>query len=498
MKIVLLPIDERPCNYYYPSIQPFTNDVEVILPPENLMSHLKNILDFNLVKEWLLDSTKDADYLIISLDALAYGGIIPSRIHHFSFDEIIEKTKIIEKIKQNNPKIKIFANELVERCPAYNDSFEEPDYYATYGLSINQNGQLLDKQERGILTNDELDLMKKTRVLIPNEIINDFENRRKINLDAILHNLDYAKKGIIDFFSIPLDDCASYGYTQMDIRKIYKYIKENNIDNVLIYPGADEVGLDLLSRCINDYYKITPKVFLYYADENGKKKIPQFEDRAEEIVLDLHLKVELCEQVSTKEEADIICIVNCGDGFIFTLLPEKRESMSHRNFDEIVELLKWTKENNKVSALADVGYINEGDYELFKYLYANNVLNFIDSYAGWNTNSNTFGTTMCGAVSFYHGRNIDKRNLNLFYRYCEDVLFMSDVRNELIDHVNKYPSPEVSSFNLKLYADAFSEYVVDGLKTRIKKYELFNIYDYNNLDVSFPWNRAFEIKLTVK
>lgn len=496
VKIVVIPLDERPCNYDFLKSQPVSDEINIVLPPKEFLSHKKQCCDISTLLNWLKIEAKDANYLIVSLDTILFGGIIPSRIHHFSLDELLVRNKVLREIKKENPNIKIFANELVTRCQNYNTADEDNDYCSTYGISINRHGVFLDKQDLRILTEQEKTIMELEMKQIPSEIINDYDSRRKINHKCILNNLLLLKENIIDFMSIPLDDCAPFGYTQKEVRAIKNFILKNNIDNVLIYPGADEVGLDLLARCINDYFHLSPKVFLSYLDENGKDKIPEFESEKEFITLENHLLVEKCTFVNSKEEADIVCFVNCGNDFIFTLKPEKKESMSHRNFEKFIHDIKYCKANNKIIGIADVGYINEGDMELFDLLYDNKLIEFIDSYAGWNTNSNTFGTTMCGAVCYFHSKNIEKRNKNLCLRIIDDLFFMSPVRRELIDFATNIE--HASTYELDEHDKECSRFTINRLKDYIKHYELDKIYPIEIVNISFPWNRVFEILIEVK
>ena len=39
-KVVMIPLDERPCNYNFPSQLP-TGDVKIVLPPFELMGNKK-------------------------------------------------------------------------------------------------------------------------------------------------------------------------------------------------------------------------------------------------------------------------------------------------------------------------------------------------------------------------------------------------------------------------------------------------------------------------
>ena len=105
MKIVFLPLDERPCNYIYPQELPLSEKISLILPPSNLMSNKKQVCDIDLLHRWLINECKDADYALLSLDTLLYGGIIPSRLHHDDFETLTKRSAILEQIKKNNPHI---------------------------------------------------------------------------------------------------------------------------------------------------------------------------------------------------------------------------------------------------------------------------------------------------------------------------------------------------------------------------------------------------------
>ena len=73
---------------------------------------------------------------------LLYGGIIPSRLHHFSLEELTGRLDAVRELKKRNPKLKIFAFALIMRCPSYSSSDEEPDYYEICGREIFLTGQI--------------------------------------------------------------------------------------------------------------------------------------------------------------------------------------------------------------------------------------------------------------------------------------------------------------------------------------------------------------------
>ena len=83
-KIVFLPLDERPCNYLYPDYIGKISGSDVVLVPRKLMGNFKQPADIEGIWEWTKNETTDADVLIVSMDLFLYGGIVPSRLHHFS------------------------------------------------------------------------------------------------------------------------------------------------------------------------------------------------------------------------------------------------------------------------------------------------------------------------------------------------------------------------------------------------------------------------------
>lgn len=76
LKLVLLPLDERPCNRLFPQ-HLFQHDGVELVVPETL-GDKKQPADLEKVDQFLLNACRDADGLVLSLDTLLYGGLVPS------------------------------------------------------------------------------------------------------------------------------------------------------------------------------------------------------------------------------------------------------------------------------------------------------------------------------------------------------------------------------------------------------------------------------------
>ena len=186
MKLIYIPLDERPCNYYFAQRIADGTKVQVVAPELNILGNKKRAAEFSGIKKFLLDNVKDADACVLSLDMLLYGGIIPSRLHHLTEEELDSRLALVDEIKSINPQIKIYAFALIMRCPKYSSSDEEPDYYEYCGREIFLTGQAKHKLELGIINESEAgDLISKYADDI-NGNLEDFENRRRVNRNMLI------------------------------------------------------------------------------------------------------------------------------------------------------------------------------------------------------------------------------------------------------------------------------------------------------------------------
>ena len=496
MKIVLLPLDERPCNSLFPKELPLNNEITLVTPPANLLSSKKQVCNIKALHQWLIKECRDADYALLSLDTLLYGGIVPSRIHHDRIGTLIRRSKTLSVLKRNNPKIKIFVNELIMRTPSYSNATEEPDYFDICGRELWEYGCLLDKEKRGIINDEEKAKMEELSSRIPKAYLNDLMKRRDINKRATIQNLRYILNGTIDYFIIPQDDCAPYGFTSIDRRDISAFLHENGLDNkVFMYPGADEAGMVLISRALNDYYKNTPKIFVKYASEEKKDVIPEYEDRSIDLSIFSHSFIVRAIRTYIYEEADLVLGVN------LTTMPLNPGELSKEKKDELltefVNFLEKAHQDGKVVGISDVNICNRGDIDLFKKLSKKKMLDKIDAYAGWNTASNSTGTTIAMMMSYLYSKDENKKKYALLCRYAEDVFYMGPIRDTMNRDIWNSKGDDVTIENLSYRKDEFTKFVEDNLNKYLKEYDLSKVYDYKSLKIFFPWNRTFEIGLKV-
>lgn len=498
-KIVYLPLDERPCNYDFPYKLFNRKDIKLIRPNKDIMGFKKEPGDIKLLHEFLLNETKDANGLVISIDTLLYGGIVPSRNHFFTEDDLRERMSVLKQIKENNPKLKIFAFDLIMRTPRYNDDEEEPDYYRYSGSNIFRNGFLEHKKELGLAS--ELELNELANIVIEPRYLNDYLRRRNINTNLTIESVKLVKENIIDFLVIPQDDSAEFGYTAKDQEKVRSVINELEVQSkIYIYPGADEVGMVLNARMVNEYYGKKPKYYIKYPSIASGYIIPTLEDR----YLDTSVKYQISASggvvVSSLSEADIVFAVNAPQGY---MLPSSHQHIKHqgytihRNLVEFVEFINYAiNDVNKPVNIADLGFDNGGDIEFVKMLDQKDLLHKIASYASWNIPCNTVGTTVAFGVSHFHFGNTKEHKSFLMHRYLEDVAYCSHTRYFIRENV-------VLNYGYNIYFVGEQRgLIAEKVKAEIIKFINENLPTIKNNfiihDCYMPWVRTYEVGLEVE
>lgn len=493
MKTLLLPLDERPCNYYYPQMIGASNkEIDLLVPGATLLGDKKQPADTAKIAEFLCNNVADCTNAIISIDTLVYGGLIPSRLHHAKEAELMQRLEVLQKLKELNPSMRIYAFNCIMRTPQYNSSEEEPDYYEDHGFALFRRKYLLDYKERHGLSDEEQ--AELDNIKIPQEYINDYETRREVNMLLNMEVVKYLERGIIDFLVIPQDDSSPYGYTAISQKRIIAMVQEKQLDmKAMIYPGADEVALSLLTRAYHDYKNTEPAVYPFYASVLGPSIVPLYEDRPMFESLKSHIRVCKARLVATPQEADFILAINCPGKFMEDTYNEAFDVTHYtwRNvLDFTMQIKEYVNQGYKV-AVSDSALCNGGDVQLVRYLDQLNVIDKLISYAGWNTNCNTLGTALAQAC-IGEGINIH----NLLYRVIEDTGYQAVVRHDI--ESNDIEKIGADYDNISSHLGQIGEIARDRLQ---KFYNNMNVSKRNPVkivEITHPWKRLFEIGMKIE
>jgi hypothetical protein len=513
-KIIYLPLDERPCNYNYPVQLASMTDLTLTVPPRSLLGVKKQPAEYETLKQWLEKEASDATRLIISLDLLVYGGIVPSRLHHLTDKECASRLELLKHLKVINPSLKIYANNLIMRVPSYDSDDEEPSYYAQYGQKLYEYGWMLDKGERENLSKSEVKILTELTMKIPSTVLVDFTGRRATNAYVNRMAIRYAEEGVIDKLVIPLDDNAKYGFSAKEQRELLFLVDKSNLtDCVMIYPGADEIGCTLLAGVFCEIKNYFPEAYVRYSSTQGPYVIPKYEDRSLNESIKSHMTAAGVFMADSSMESDFVLMVNAppvGQSEAAessqTYQERNRSYYSESHLNEFRQALRAYYKKGVFIALADVAVSNGADHVLMKLLSKGNDLNSLDAYAAWNTSGNTLGTVIAHAViASYYSRETSKETAPVWKdrsksfmlrRLVEDWGYQTVVRNEVISDV--LPELGVTTMDLGSREDELREVIKDGLNEFCGTYLMDMTGGRPQVaDVMLPWHRTFELDFTL-
>lgn len=503
-KIVYVPLDERPCNYIYPKYIGQMSGLELCVPPKELLGKFKESAKVDELWSWLFSQVKGASHVVLSMDMMLYGGIVPSRLHHLSEEVCCERLNKLETIKELEPGIEIYAFQLITRAPARDGSGEEPDYYEDYGYRIFRYGVIMDRLSVEAATEEEKRELREITEQVPEEVLNDFLCRRKINYRNHIASIEKVQKGVIDYMIIPLDDCREYGFAPSERKKLSAVMaKKNLLSRISMYPGADEIGCTLLARAVNSQCGICPRVYVDYSSQRGKLQIPSYEDRSIGETVLYHLLAAGCQEAENSGEADFILAVNPPTAFSLKLEKELITDdiilESERNLPAFIARIKKYRNKGLPVGVADCAIPNGADRALMQFLYEQELLGEITSYGGWNTSSNTLGTVVSHMASWYAARVQGRLTHTvqevsdefLFLRYLEDWGYMAEVRRGVTDGLSRIDEG-LNRLDLKDKEPLVRDIVVEKLIEFQDKYFPEKTYRYT---ITMPWNRMFEVEI---
>ena len=467
-KIAMIPIDNRPVCYCLPSdICNFCEQVEIFLPPRELLGGLTSVAQTEKISNWL-ESLENIDVLVVALDTIAYGGLVSSRRSNDSLEQIQQR---LEKLKNIiiNKKIKTYAFSSIMRISNNNINEEEKEYWNIWGKKLFDYSFNLHKAQK-VKSYDSNAKFSCIRQIIPTNIIDDYFSTRKRNFEINKLYLDWQKNGIFEYLVFSKDDCAQYGVNVSEAEELQEIIDTNN-SNAIVKTGADEIPLSLMSRALCEHKKAKIKIYPKFLNPSGIDLISKYEDVS--ILDSVKGQIELCgASVSANEnDADLILLIN-----------NFKDEQGELVMDISTEMFQGELDiPNKPCIIADVAFANGADNNFVNNLFKNKInWNNYCGFAAWNTSANTLGSAICaGLFKFLCKINFEVFKKQQFIRFADDWAYQANCRAKLKSICNK-PSEKDILILMKPFVIKIEEFL--NLKQKKICYK-------------FPWNRFFEIEI---
>jgi hypothetical protein len=495
--ILYIPLDNRPVNYDFVHSLNNLTPITLLTPPKELLNNGETETDPTPLWDWLQQNISSADVLVLSLDTLFYGGLVPSRNHNIAPDILTTRLESLKTLAAST-NARILAFSTVMRSEFSSHSFGHPEYFTLYGDLLHRLSSFEDKADRGTASEEELAALASLRERIPSEFLLDYLERRRLNHDMLASTLELVNDDAISFLALGRDDTSPFSHSQLERRHLTPLLEEIG-PRVATFPGADEIGMLLYTRAVNIINNHTPRVHVSYATPDGGSLIPLYED----IPLDqsLHYRLlTLGALESPSADSDFLLFINTpAENFSEAVTQSELEQPSplHKKLSaDIASAIA----SGRPAALADIAYCNGADAALMRHLAKEMLLPSLAAYAGWNTAGNSIGTALAHGVlySYYHsqpGFDPEVHLTSLKLRLLEDWGYQAGVRAkvqetlELAHGGTPIPPEKINLAILTIkegLADFSGEYMYDGFgsTTQIRS-------------VALPWNRLFDLHLEI-
>jgi hypothetical protein len=435
-RIAVLPLDDRPCTYDFPARIGAIGGVEVLLPPRELLGNLERIADRAALGQWLLEVGPTADALVIGLDTLGYGGLIPSRRSDDSLETIMGHLAPLLRLKDAQPAKPIYAFNVTMRLSDSDVNEEEKPYWDRYGKLIYR-WSFHQHRFKAEGNEDDRQIANEAKRQIPPEILEDYQATRARNFGFNQTMVRWTGADVFDALLLTQDDTSPFGLNVEEQHELVEMIRTTRLEErALVYPGADEVASVLVARAVNQLAGRTPQFAASWHPLDSKRLTAMYEDRPLWQTLRGQIRAAGGKEVGDEAKADVVIAINTpasGQGDLCLHLHLERPDTPPRNLEPI--LFTLGEAGTKKLAFADVAYANGADPRLMPELvqrvgYAG--LMQLYGYAAWNTAGNTFGTLVAtAAMASLPGA--DRQALTRFMteRLADDWLYQSVIRREL-------------------------------------------------------------------
>lgn len=437
-RLLLVPPDTRPPTLDLPVSLGRMTGADMRVPPAGALPHFFTPGDTDALADWLRAEGGQAGALVVCLETLCLGGMIPARRVADPLDTALRHLEVLRELKGRHPNLRIYAFGVVVRVAHDNDPHEEKPYYGDWGRELRAYSTAFDRHARH--GEGERAGLDAARAAVPADILADWLGTRERNRALHLAALDLLAEGVLRHLCVTLDDTSEYGLAAYDRRMLEARADELGVwDRFDTYPGADEVPCALLTRALREGLP-SARAWVRYSGTLGAGAGLIYEDRPAGELVAAHLRAAGCVPADSVPEADFILAVNTPGRRQANVQPDLATvDTPHRHLPAFVDALRRDLAAGRAVSLADIAYPNGAERRLWG-LLRGVPLAGLAGYSAWNTAGNTLGSAVAfGALSPLVTDRTEHAGA-LFSRLVDDALYQAFVRAEVRSALDR-PSP---------------------------------------------------------
>ncbi len=393
MRVALVPLDDRPVCLQYPEMLAPLAHATVVTPPLATLGRFTTPGDPAAIGRWLasLDLTT-VDALIVSIDMLAYGGLVASRVHQVDVQAALARLDVLQDIRRRRPDLPIYAFSVIMRlaptADGTNEAWREP---------LARWAELSPDRSRDADTRREVDALERA---IPASALDDYRAARARNRRVNHASLDLLDAGVLTHLVLSQDDAKPRGVHVADRASLLESIRTRGLaGRVAVQPGADEVAMLLLSRAVLAHHGLRPSMHAIYSSEAARTMVAPFEDRALHETVEAHIETA---GAAVSAEADTTDL----SVFVFASRHEPDVPVA---FARRVHAAVTAGRRVVVADVDPKGDVQGASPAFTEVLLERGTVPRLYGYASWNTAGNTIGTAVPHGLLHHAGMMLAQR-----------------------------------------------------------------------------------------
>lgn len=484
--ILALPVDGRPVTCDQVALLAESAGWRLLLPPRDRLGRMRAPGDRDRLAAWLLDTAGEAAGLVLSIDMLVYGGLVPSRLSNESEEALAARLDVLRELRRRHPRLPIVAFAATMRISNNDHAEEERPYWADHGSAI---WRWSHHRDRHAVLGEPADERAAAALeeRIPAAVLRDYRTVRARNVAITARVLDLAAAGAVDFVVLPQDDTAPFGVNVAERRALVERAGRLGIaDRVASFPGADEVIWTQVARLIAQAERLTPRFALDWSEPAAATAlVARYEDRpiGETVAAQVAAVGGVVTTDRDDEDAVALFLHTAGaeqGEWALDLWPDgPRPGVNAAWLDRLASRLDTTV------ALVDLANANGGDPATVAALGDRAPLDRLRAYAGWNTAGNSIGSAV--AICAVPLRDARAHRRLLATRFVDDLVYQAGCRQE------------IRAAGVDVATPGGAAWALDTLfRPRADAWLAANGFgDLAVGDAWFPWDRTFEIGFTI-
>jgi hypothetical protein len=513
-RLVVVPLDDRPIGTQALVQLAAVAGAGLALPPRPLLGRFRRPGRPEAVLEWLDATLPGADGAVVSLDMVAYGGLVESRSPRTPPAIALERLSRLGAILARHGVRACASSVILRLSGTVTGAATLGTWRSLFELMSLPAGARAGTPDRALAAAAADHMRCRER--------NHAVNRRALSLVA---------GGGIDHLALLIEDCSPEGPHRAEEAALVVERHRAGLDSrVSVSPGTDEGSMILMARLLHRAAGVSPAVALDFSPPALADHVPLYEDRP--LGRTVAVQAAVCGFAIRPDAAVRLSVVACApesrDLFVAPPAPARSAPTpaAERHVwpdvgEQVARLLgqgtgadprgATNARFSRVCGLADVGCANGADPDLAAGLLGAGLARTIAAYAAWNTSANSTGSALAHLAAIaLPGTGSGRREAQVRYlltRWIDDYVYQSVVRPDLVararaDGVDPYAFGRAAPRMLSRLAHELPARA-RALLSRLVRSPLpapggpACLARMPRIRARFPWDRAFEVAIAL-